>query len=101
VIHRIGEVQSFAEFCRANSPASVAAGILPGEVAEVRVCIADIREWLRQFFGALVRIESPHVAKHEPLAAASDICPDIPAFLDRRTKAPTDTSAPGMEVPAR
>jgi ParB-like chromosome segregation protein Spo0J len=98
--HQIGEVKRFAELCRPNSPESVAAGILPGEVAEVRVCIADIREWLSQLFRALVRIESPHVAKHEPLAAASDICPDIPPFLDRRIMAPADASEPGVEGPA-
>ena len=100
VIHRIGEVQNFADFCFANSPESVASGVLPGESAKVRTSIADIREWLRQFFGALVRIESPHVAKHEPLAAASDICPDIPPFLDRRRMAPADASEPGVEGPA-
>jgi hypothetical protein len=80
-----GAVKLFADFCRASSATSVATDILPGEFAEVRACIADIREWLSQFVTALVRIESPHVAKHEPLAAAGDIwCyPEFPAILKR------------------
>ena len=97
--HPIGTVNRFAEFCRANSPESVAAGILPGEIAEVRVCIADIREWISQFFRALVRIESPHVTKRERLPTASDDI-DIPPCLDLRGTAPVDASKPGTEVPS-
>ena len=86
--HLVGAVNRFAEFCRANSPASVAAGILPGEVAEVRVSVAVIREWRRQFFAALGRVEATDIAakaaegprgpdvvplaKHVPVVAARD-----------------------------
>jgi ParB-like chromosome segregation protein Spo0J len=104
VSHHIGEVQRFADFCFANSPESVASGILPGEVAEVRVRTADIREWLRQFVTALSRSESPHVAKHERLFAASEIWRnpnlDIPSYLDRRGTAAADASKPRTEIPS-
>jgi ParB-like chromosome segregation protein Spo0J len=94
-----GEVNRFAEFCRANSPASVA---VPGEFAEMRVRIAEIREWLGQYLTALGRGEATDIAakaaegprgpdivppaKHEPVAAPSDLWRDldIPALLDRR-----------------
>jgi hypothetical protein len=95
----IGALNRFAEFCRANSPVYVAPVILPGEFAEVRGCIADIREWLRKFATELVRVESPYVAKRERLPTASDDL-DIPVYLDRRRKAPADASEPGMEGPA-
>jgi ParB-like chromosome segregation protein Spo0J len=116
--HLVGAVNRFAEFCRANSPASVAAGILPGEVAEVRVSIAVIREWRGEFFAALGRVEATDIAakaaegprgpdvvplvKHVPVAAARDPWRDldIPPFLDRRKKAPPDVSKLSMEVPA-
>jgi hypothetical protein len=110
--HLTGAVNRFAEFCRANSPASVAAGIMPGEFAEVRVCIAEIRGWLDQFLTAqgisrqrkVFRHgpDSVSPAKHEPVAAASDLWRDldIPTFLDRRGKGPADASKPSTEVPA-
>ena len=97
-----GEVNRFAEFCRANSPASVA---VPGEFAEMRVRIAEIREWLGQFLTALGRGEATDIvakaaegprgpdivppARHEPVAAASDLWRDLdmPPYLDRRGKA--------------
>jgi hypothetical protein len=100
------EVIRFAEFCRANWPASVA---VPGEFAEMRVRIAEIREWLGQFLTALGDGEATDIAakgpggpdvvppaKHEPLAAASDIWRDldIPTFLDRRGKAPDKKGLP-------
>src|SRR5216684_2981588 len=47
---------------RANSPESVAAGMLPGEVAEVRVSIAVVREWLSRFVAALRRVEATYIA---------------------------------------
>jgi hypothetical protein len=43
VTHLSGAVELFADFCRTSPATSVAADILPGEFAEVRVCIADIR----------------------------------------------------------
>jgi ParB-like chromosome segregation protein Spo0J len=114
--HLISALNQFAEFCGANSPGWVAADVLPGEVAEVRVRIADIREWLGQFVTALDRVEAAEIAtaaerprhpdivppaKHEPVAAESDLCryPDLPAFLDRRGKVADDVSKPSMEVP--
>jgi ParB-like chromosome segregation protein Spo0J len=54
-----GEVNRFAEFCRANSPASVA---VPGEFAEMRVRIAEIREWLGQYLTGLGRSEATDIA---------------------------------------
>jgi ParB-like chromosome segregation protein Spo0J len=110
-----GEVNRFADFCRANSPASVA---VPGEFAEMRVRIAEINEWLGQFLTALGRGEVTDIAtnaaegsrgpdivppaKHEPLPAAGEIwCDlDIPASLDRRGKGPADVSKPSTEVSA-
>jgi ParB-like chromosome segregation protein Spo0J len=101
----IGVVNRFAEFCRAHSPAVVAA-IPPGEFAELHVRITQLREWIGQFLMALDRVEATDMAanaaegprgpdivppaKHEPLPAASDIWRDldIPAVLDRRGKAP-------------
>jgi ParB-like chromosome segregation protein Spo0J len=118
VTHLSGVVKRFADFCRTSPATSVAADILPGEFAEVRVGIADIRQWLGQFVTALGRVEPIDIAakaaegprdpdivppaKYEPVAAASDLWRDldIPTFLDRRGKAPADASKPSMEVPA-
>jgi hypothetical protein len=61
--HLTGAVNRFAQFFRANSPASVAAGILPGEISEVRASIVVISEWLGQFVTALDRIEAIDSAK--------------------------------------
>jgi ParB-like chromosome segregation protein Spo0J len=117
VKHLSGAVKCFADFCRTSQVTSVAADIQPGEFAEVRVCIADIREWLGQFVTTLGRVEAAEFAakaaegprhpdivppaKDEPVATESDLCryPDIPAFLDRRGKAAADVSKPSMEVP--
>jgi hypothetical protein len=116
--HLIGAVDRFAEFCRANSPARITAGILQGEVAEVRVSIAVIRDWLGQLVAGLGRVEATDIAtktaehpqspdivppaKHEPAAAASDLWRDldIPPILDRRGKARSNAGNPGEEVPA-
>ena len=84
----VGKVTGFAEFCRANSPETVTAGIPPGEVAQVHISTAVIREWLGQLVAALGGIEATNItakaaetprgpdivppAKHEPAAAASD-----------------------------
>jgi ParB-like nuclease domain len=104
--HLNGAVNRFAEFCRANSPASVA---VQGEFAEMRVRIAEIREWLGQFLTALGDGEATDIAakgprgldvvppaKQEPVAAASDLWRDldIPTFLDRRGKAPAEKGLP-------
>ncbi len=78
--HLVGAVNRFAEFCRANSPASVAAGILPGEVAEVRVSVAVIREWRRQFFAALGRVEATDIAAK---AAEGPRGPDVVPLAER------------------
>jgi ParB-like chromosome segregation protein Spo0J len=116
--HAMGAVNRFAEFCRANSPPTVAAGILKGEATEVRLCIADIREWLSEFVTALGGVETTDItakaaeaprgpdivppAKHGLLPAAGDVWRDldIPPHLDRRRKASADASEPGMEGPA-
>jgi hypothetical protein len=112
--HLIGAVDRFAEFCRANSPASVTASILQGEVTQVRVSIAIIREWLGQLVAGLGRAEATDIATkaghprspdvvppaiHQPVAAASDPWRDlgIPPFLDRAR--PNDSN-PGKEVHA-
>jgi ParB-like chromosome segregation protein Spo0J len=115
--HLIDAVDRFADFCRTNSPASVTAGILQGEVAEVRVSIVVIREWLGQLAAGLGRVEATDIApkaaehalsadivppaKHEPVAAASDRWRDlgIPTFL-RREQARSNATNPGNEVPA-
>jgi ParB-like nuclease domain len=94
-----GEVNRFAEFCRANAPASVA---VPGEFAEMRVRIAEIREWLGQFLTALGRGEATDItAKAAEARCGLDVVPpakpvpvasdpwgdlDIPPYLDRRPK---------------
>jgi len=101
-----GAVNHFVEFCSANSPASVAAGILPGKCAEMRGCISDIREWLGRFVTAMGRFEADGIAakvaesprgpdivspaRCKPVAAANDLWRDLelPSFLDRRRKAP-------------
>ena len=103
-----GAVNRFVEFCRANSPASVAAGILPGKFAEVRGCISDICDWLGRFVTAMDCVEADGMAakvaesprrpgivapsRCQPVAAASDLWRDIdlPPFLDRRRKAPAE-----------
>jgi ParB-like chromosome segregation protein Spo0J len=54
-----GEVNRFAEFCRANSAASVA---VPGEFAEMRVRIAEIKEWLGEYLTALGCGEATDIA---------------------------------------
>jgi hypothetical protein len=83
----------------------------------VRTSIAVVNEWLGQFVAALGGIEATDItvkaaeaprgpdivppAKHEPVAAASDLWRDldIPPYLDRRKKAPADASKPGMQLP--
>jgi len=108
----IGKVKNFAKFCDANPPASVAVDMLAGEVSEVCDSIAVIRDWLGRFQR---QVEATHIttkaaegprgpdivppAKHEPVAAASDLRSDldIPQYLDRRGKAPAVASKPGME----
>jgi ParB-like chromosome segregation protein Spo0J len=111
--HLIGAVQRFAEFCHANSPAAVNVGILPSEVAEVRVSIAVIKEWLGQLVAGLGRVEATDIAtkaakhprssippaKHEPVAAASDLWRDldIPTYL-RRGQARFNASNPSTEA---
>jgi hypothetical protein len=111
VTHLSGSVKRFADFCRTSPATSVAADILPGEFAELRICITDIREWLGKFDTTLGRAEATKgprgsdlvpPAKHEPLPAAGDLwCDlDIPPSLDRRGKAPADASKPSVEVPS-
>jgi ParB-like chromosome segregation protein Spo0J len=119
-IHLAGAVNRFVEFCRANSPASVAAGILPGKFAEVRGCISDISDWLGRFVTAMGCVEAdgsaakvtesprgPDIvppARCKPVAATSDLWRDLdfPAFLDRRRKAPAkeNDNADQIEVTA-
>jgi hypothetical protein len=53
--HLIGAVNRFAEFCRASSPATVAAGMMPDEVDDLRRDIAIIDEWLGRFVVHLAR----------------------------------------------
>jgi hypothetical protein len=100
VAHPIDKVIRFAEFCRANSSETVAASIQPGEVAEVDASIAIVRDWLDQVVVALGGFKTTDIkaktaettrgpdnalpTKPAPLAAASDIWPDLPPCLDRR-----------------
>jgi hypothetical protein len=102
MVHPIGEVFRFAEFCRTNSSQTVTAAIPPGKLAEIAVSIDVIKDWLNQVVGALAgfkttydtakRVEAPlgpdnaQPAKRAPVAPASDILPDIPPCLDRRRK---------------
>jgi ParB-like chromosome segregation protein Spo0J len=79
-----GEVNRFAEFCGANSPASVA---VSGDFAEMRVRIAEIKEWLGQYLTLLGRGEATDFAAKaaegprgpdvvpsaKPVASASDL----------------------------
>jgi hypothetical protein len=100
-----GTVKSFAEFCDANPPTSVVAGILPAEVTEMSVSITVISKWLGRFqrqFEATKAAERPRgpeivpSAKHGPVAAESDRWADldIPACLDRRRMRPQTSSKP-------
>lgn len=47
--HLIGAVKRFAEFCLANDPISVAAGVMPHETAELRGHVGTIDSWLDCF----------------------------------------------------
>jgi hypothetical protein len=110
----IGKVRSFAKFCDANPPASVAVDVLAGEVSEVCDSIAVIRDWLGRFqrqveatpitTKAAEGPRGPDIvppAKHEPVAAASDPWEHlgIPPWLARREKASAEAIKP-IEVPA-
>jgi hypothetical protein len=42
----LGEIERFVEFCRTTAPATVAAGVLPHDVAELQYGLGVIQEWL-------------------------------------------------------
>jgi hypothetical protein len=106
----VSGVRTFAAFCRANSATSVAGSIAPNEVEEIRVSIAVIREWLGQLVAGLGCVETTDIAtkgadrprvrdivplaKHEPVAAASDDDLDIPLYLRRDA----NNNPPGTEA---
>jgi hypothetical protein len=85
----IGAVTRFDEFCRTNSAASVAEGLLPEEIAKVRVSAARVYEWLNRLDMALDRAEAAPRAPEAEAASrekiVADDYPDLPAFLDRRS----------------
>src|SRR5437764_3178137 len=58
-----GMVKRFAEFCDANQPAWVVAGMLQAEVAEACVSVAMIMEWLGRFRR---QVEATHKAAEGP-----------------------------------
>jgi hypothetical protein len=116
----VNGVRSFASFCSANSAISLAASILPNEVEEIRVSAARACEWLDRFAGALDRVERaktekrcqegqegppglsnvrPSVRQPAPSTNTNSDYPDLPAVLDRRTKARANASKPRKEVP--
>lgn len=45
----LGTVRRFAEFCAANNPEFVAAGVLPSEAKHVRELVTQIDHWLDRF----------------------------------------------------
>jgi len=47
--HLLGAVKRFAEFCIANAPETVAAGVFPDEVGELRADVGIIDGWLDRF----------------------------------------------------
>jgi len=47
--HVIGTLNRFAEFCQANTPEQVAAGVLPPEAKELRQRVSVIDSWLDRF----------------------------------------------------
>jgi hypothetical protein len=51
--HLIGGVKRFAEFCRGNAPATVAAGLLPYEIDALRDDVAVVDAWLGQLVTVL------------------------------------------------
>jgi hypothetical protein len=106
----IGQIKSYAEFCRTNSPATVAAGLLPHEVEKVRNGIAVIDAWLARFVTLLPdEPKSTHAAPAptvepsteattpptvpEPKPITTGEMPDIPPFLDLRPGAANGAAA--------
>ncbi|WP_028346057.1 DUF3102 domain-containing protein [Bradyrhizobium murdochi] len=62
--HLIGTVNRFAEFCRANSAATVASSVLPSEQLDITADIAVISAWLDRFAVALDRAAPKWIAPH-------------------------------------
>ena len=101
--HISGAVKQFADFCRTTPAMTVAAGMQPGEVSEVRIAVAVVNEWLNRFALALDRVEGakttdkdqestpdnvPYRARQlTPATSTNSDYPDLPPFLDRRREA--------------
>jgi ParB-like chromosome segregation protein Spo0J len=118
VTHLSGAVKRFADFCRTSPATSVAAGMPPGEINEVRISVTVVCEWLDRFAVALDRVkwtktgnkcqESPPGSSNVPSSARQPTpatitnanYPDLPPFLDRRGEVRADAGKPGMEGPA-
>jgi hypothetical protein len=84
-------------------PESVALGALPTQVNKLRLDIGIINGWLKSLDRELDATanevkagphcpETPHVEKNAPVPNVNSDYPDLPAFLDRRVKAPRDAN---------
>jgi hypothetical protein len=102
VMHPSDALKRFADFCRANSAMSVASGMPPGEINEVRIGVAVDSQWLDRFALALDRVEEAKAANQcqesppslgdvqssarqpTPATGTNANYPNLPPFLDRR-----------------
>jgi hypothetical protein len=67
--HLIGTVKRFANFCQTNAPETVAAGVLPDEILELRAGMLVIEAWLKLLALDLQEPKAPETATAKPDAS--------------------------------